>query len=360
MAALLGASLIFTGCGKTPVPPEVDQAPLLVEELRGAGAPAFLPDDFKRLVQSVADAELHLGLEKQRFFLFRDLEKPYTEYKSAVAFAGEVKTRLTNAKNNRAASLKASIESTRTQINILKSLTGLMNEGRLARRSVTKAEIHLCDAEDLLKKGNFDAADIKLANADIQYRSAEKTLSKAVGRYLDPSQVERWRRSAEAAVAESARTGGVAVVVLKLDRKMLVYKSGKLVQTYPIGIGKNGLSDKLYSGDTATPEGRYLVTKKNPRSKYYKALMINYPNQEDRERFAWAKKRGLIPRGRGIGNNVEIHGNGPDSVTEGCVSVDNQSMDRIFNMIGVNTPVVIVGTIKMNEMLTAVCRTGGS
>lgn len=360
---ILAASLIVAvgigGCGKAPVPPEVDQAPLLVEELRGAGAPTYLPDDFSRFQQSVANSELKLALEKERFFLLRDFKPIYADFVSGVAEGKSLIVKVEEAKAQRGAKIRAGIDGWRDKIEAAKSLTNLMNEGRLARRSLTKSEIFVDEAEELLEKGDLDNAEIKLANAGIHQKSAEKSISKTVFRYLDSSQIERWRRTAESVAAESARSGGVALVVLKLDRKLLVYRSGKLIQTYPIGIGTNGLADKLYVGDRATPEGRYIISKKIPNSRYYKALLFNYPNEEDRRRFAAAKKKGLVPRGRGIGGNVEFHGGGPDSVTEGCISLDNHIMDTIYNIAGVGTPIAIVGTLQMNDLLTTVCRTGG-
>ncbi len=98
---------------------------------------------------------------------------------------------------------------------------------------------------------------------------------------------------------------------------MIVYKKGVAVAEFDVGLGFNGLSDKLHSGDDATPEGRYRITKKNTASRFYKALLINYPNEEDRRRFAAAKQKREIPYWVGIGGLVEIHGGGEDSLTTG-------------------------------------------
>lgn len=354
--ALIAA--VAVGWEKTPVPPEVDQTQVMLDSLRGAGAPFYTPEEFASFQQGVADLELRYAVERQRFFILRSMKPLYEEFVGVGVKAKELTAKVEELKGQRVSKIKSRIDSWGSRIETAKSLTGLMNEGRIARRSLTKSEIAVADAEDALNRGDLDGAEIKLANAEIHHKSAEKTISKLVFRYLDPSQIERWRRTAQSAVAESARTGGVVLLVLKLDRKLHVYRSGKLVQTYNIGIGKNGLADKLYVGDKATPEGRYVISRKVPNSKFYKALLINYPNEEDRQRFAAAKRKGLIPRGRGIGNLVEIHGGGPDSVTDGCVSLDNKIMDSIYSIAGVGTPVVIVGTLQMNDLLTAVCRNG--
>lgn len=356
VAAIIAA--VAVGWEKTPVPPEVDQTQAMIDQLRGAGAPVYAPEEFASFQRAVADTELRYATQLQRFFLFRSLKGVYQDFTDLGVKSKEINAKVEEAKAKRVAKIKNSLDVWQTKIEAVKTLTTLMNEGRVARRSLMKSEIAVADAQVALGKGDLQGAEIKLANAEIYQKAAEKSISKLVFRYLDPSQIERWRRTAQAAVAESARNGGVVLVVLKLDRKLHVYRSGKLIQTYNIGIGKNGLADKLYVGDKATPEGRYVISKKVPNSRYYKALLINYPNQEDRQRFAAAKRKGLIPRGRGIGSLVELHGGGPDSVTEGCVSLDNNIMDKIYSIAGVGTPVVIVGTLQMNDLLTAVCRTG--
>jgi murein L,D-transpeptidase YafK len=119
------------------------------------------------------------------------------------------------------------------------------------------------------------------------------------------------------------------------------------VRTYDAEIGSNALELKQRQGDRATPEGRYRVVKKKDRgeSRYHRALLLDYPNAADRERFAAAKRRGEIPRGAGIGGLIEIHGEGGrgQNWTEGCVALSNRDMDDLFRRVGTGTRVTIVG-----------------
>ena len=102
-----------------------------------------------------------------------------------------------------------------------------------------------------------------------------------------------------------------------------------------------------------TPEGRYKIVKKNAQSRYYKALLIDYPNESDKRRFALAKKKGLIPAGAAIGGLIEIHGGGKDSLTNGCVGVENSVMDRLFPEVSVGTVVTIIGSLESaNKLLS--------
>jgi hypothetical protein len=105
-------------------------------------------------------------------------------------------------------------------------------------------------------------------------------------------------------------------------------------------LGSRSISDKICAGDKATE--KYRITKKLAQSRYYKALLINYPNDEDRRQFANAKRRGAIPRRAGIGGLIEIHGGGKDGQTYGCVALDDHHM-RSPRLADVDTPVTIVG-----------------
>ena len=92
---------------------------------------------------------------------------------------------------------------------------------------------------------------------------------------------------------------------------------------------------------------KYRVVKKKDRgqSRYHRALLLDYPNAADRERFAAAQRRGEIPRGARIGGLIEIHGEGGrgQNWTEGCVALSNRDMDDLFRRVGTGTRVTIVG-----------------
>jgi len=128
-----------------------------------------------------------------------------------------------------------------------------MNEGRLARRNITKAQVMLAEAELLGRKGKYDEAASRLFDAGICVRSAEASLRPIIDRYADRSQVATWKRWVDETVHESKARGTTAIVVSKVDRNLIVYKNGVPVRRYDVGLGRNGFADKLYSGDNATP-----------------------------------------------------------------------------------------------------------
>jgi L,D-peptidoglycan transpeptidase YkuD (ErfK/YbiS/YcfS/YnhG family) len=167
-------------------------------------------------------------------------------------------------------------------------------------------------------------------------------------RFGDRSNLRQWREWAEATIEESRRTGETVLLVDKLRRRVTLYRDGRQIGHFPAELGANGLRRKVHAGDRATPEGMYRVVeiKQAPTTKFYKALLINYPNDEDRMRFALGQRRGLISHRAGIGSLIEIHGDGGEGRdwTDGCIALTNQDMDRLFPLVRVGTTVTIVGT----------------
>lgn len=166
-------------------------------------------------------------------------------------------------------------------------------------------------------------------------------------RFDDPEAIALWRRWVEETVAQSRRTRGKALVVDKLARRLEVYAGGKPVARFEIELGANGLAQKVHAGDRATPEGRYRVTavKSGRQTQYYRALLLDYPNEADRRRHRDAVRAGRVPAGAGAGSLIEIHGDGGrgQDWTDGCVALTNDDMDRLFAHVRVGTPVTIVG-----------------
>ncbi len=260
-------------------------------------------------------------------------------------------------KERRRAALTEAAATVRGKLETLDRITASLAIRGRAREDLTRAALRLTEGERLIEREDFAAASERLSSADGLIGEAEKALASVMGRYLDPEQVGAWKRLVDETVAESKRKGATVIVVSKLERKLMVFKNGSLDRTYAVGLGFNGLADKRHAGDNATPEGRYSVIRKLPVSQYHKALLINYPNEEDRRSFAREKQKGTIPRAAAIGGQIEIHGGGRDSLTRGCVSLDDGDMDDLYARIPVGTAVTIVGAADGDhEILKAIRR----
>jgi murein L,D-transpeptidase YafK len=144
--------------------------------------------------------------------------------------------------------------------------------------------------------------------------------------------------------AAPAKTHADLIVVDKTTRVMTLYAKKKVIKSYRIALGGNPVGDKEQEGDSRTPEGRYIIDAKNPKSSFHLSLHISYPSKQDR---AAARKRGVSP-----GGAIMIHGT-PEGLaalygvgirpdwTAGCIAVTNEEMDEIFKSVRLGTPIII-------------------
>ncbi len=354
-AVLLLAVLLF-GCRTAPVPPEVLEADLQEQDLRRAGASLFAGREHEAYVQALRSARETLAAENLKLGWFRDYARVRREFRSVLLSGHTLRSTVQTAVSSRSAAVAGAADAVRRKLRTLDGLTLSLVERGEARRKLARAALALAEADALAGGRDFEAASAKVETASRLAAEAEKAVVSHISRYLDPDQVRSWKQAAEETIAESRRRGTTVIIVSKLERRLAVYRSGVLSRTYEVGLGFNGLADKRYSGDNATPEGRYTVVRKIPSSLYYKALLINYPNDEDRRWFAREKARGTIPRSASIGGDVEIHGGGQDSLTRGCVSLDNRDMDEVYALAGVGTPVTIIGTMELENYVIKAIR----
>ncbi len=309
---------------------------------------ALEPDADAELEVRLAQAEETTRRELARPFLERDQEALEAAWARALDAAAEAhvaarQTRLDagwrwqDVEPRAVAAVAAAREQARER--------GL---GRSAGFAVQRAGVALGEAQRLAQVGALAEASRAAETALEQAAIVTAAHDALLGPFRDANQLAAWRRMVREAIAESANGGAVGLVVDKLNRQLQVYRRGKRVATFEVELGTGGLRRKLHEGDQATPEGRYRVVdiKTGGRTRYYKALLLDYPNAEDRARYARERVRGNVPRGRGIGSLIEIHGNGGrgDDWTNGCVALPNREMDRLMEYVRVDTPVTIVGT----------------
>ncbi|HLE60025.1 MAG TPA: L,D-transpeptidase, partial [Thermoanaerobaculaceae bacterium] len=226
-----------------------------------------------------------------------------------------------------------------------------MSEAGMGRReaaAMQQAITGLRLAEKLAAAGRHQQATEELREAREDAAIVHNAWATLHARFRDPWNLRQWRWWADMTIEESLRTTDTAILVDKLRRRVTLYRAGLAVVHFPAELGANGLRRKEHAGDRATPEGMYRVVqvKEAPETRFYKALLINYPNDEDRMRFALGQRRGQISARAGIGSLIEIHGDGGEGRdwTDGCVALTNEDMDRLFAHVRVGTPVTILGT----------------
>jgi len=146
-----------------------------------------------------------------------------------------------------------------------------------------------------------------------------------------------WLQASEFPVADR-------VVIEKAARQLHLLQNGEVFKTFRIALGIRPIGDKQREGDFKTPEGRYLLDRRNPNSDFFLSIHISYPNASDRSE---ARELGVSP-----GGAIMIHGqpNEPkysetfystQDWTNGCIAVSNSDMIDIWLMTGENTPIEI-------------------
>lgn len=129
------------------------------------------------------------------------------------------------------------------------------------------------------------------------------------------------------------------VLVFKQSRRMHLMHFDRVLSSYEISLGFAPFGHKNFEGDGRTPEGEYLIDRRNPNSRFHLSLGISYPNEED---IARAKAAGKEP-----GGDIFIHGrpryyqNGERDWTWGCIAVTDQEMEVIYSMVQDGTPISI-------------------
>jgi murein L,D-transpeptidase YafK len=134
------------------------------------------------------------------------------------------------------------------------------------------------------------------------------------------------------------------VVVHKSARRMELLSGTQVLRSYRISLGLQPQGHKEREGDFRTPEGRYHLTRRNPRSDYFLSIQVSYPNERD---LKHAKSNGWEP-----GGAIMIHGlpnrlkHEPDYYTrdwtDGCIAVSNSDMVEIWLFTNNNTPIDIL------------------
>jgi murein L,D-transpeptidase YafK len=144
-----------------------------------------------------------------------------------------------------------------------------------------------------------------------------------------PELAARWRRGAEmpleARLAERGFTAGseAFVRIFKTERQLELWlrrgAAFALFQTYDICNWSGELGPKLREGDGQAPEGFYAVGLKqlNPRSAYYRAFDLGFPNAYDRA------------HGR-TGSLLMVHG---DCLSIGCYAMTDKGIDDIYRVV---------------------------
>lgn len=337
LASILVAMAATAACSRYPIV-SVAEAERAKQRALEAEAPLYAPSEYRRSQAAFKSAQLLLA-EQERRWLLRDYDAAADLLQQARALAESAAANATEERARR----RLEVESELLQF---EDALVMIREGELAlmRQSLSKAEISLAAAKAQWENGDYEAARRTLTGEAEAIRFLNDLGEAYVQRNTDPELIAQWNRAVRSTIEHSARTGEHVIIVNKYRKMLSLYRNGRRVNDHPADLGANPFSEKRYRGDRATPEGRYRIVKKLGvgQSAYYKALVINYPNAQDQERYRRLRRE--MSSAPGVGGSIEIHGRGGrnQNWTAGCVAVDDRVMDRLFEVASVGTLVTIV------------------
>jgi L,D-peptidoglycan transpeptidase YkuD (ErfK/YbiS/YcfS/YnhG family) len=348
VAFVIGCAVVGYFVAEPPLLPVVQIAAARFA-LHGAHlAPRLAPEALAKADTLSMTMELLYAQERSKLVRFR---RSASLEKAAADLEFQAVTTRTAAEDSLARGLAAAQSRTEELIARVEAVSAQaerMKGERKLQRTYHRALVALENAQVLREHSQLALLPVALDSAEVAVQRAEKSLGRSLERLHDPQLRVAWQRLVDQTIAET-KGGGTAVLVEKLRRRCIVVQNRRVVARYQADFGRNGLAIKVYSGDGATPEGRYRVTEKNGGSRYYKALLIDYPNSSDLARYRQEKKSGRVPGRRGPGSLIEIHGNGGRNTdwTEGCIALRNSDMDELYRRVSVGTPITIVGAARL-------------
>lgn len=343
--AIVVISLVFL----TPRPPveEMDYARECLSEAVKKNARTYSISLYNEAAVSYDSAMANWKKQNERFIFFRDYEKvlKFAETASEKALeATESSISTTTSLRTRVQSRLDSLDRIAAEIGKLFNAYPLESE---TRNRIAKGKMLLEEAEHEYSRGHYLQANRKTAESEYLLKTSFETASENLRSYF--KSYPQWKSWTDQTIRNSKKSGGNSIIIDKFSRKLYIYQKGARKLEFNAELGKNWVGDKRVRGDHATPEGMYKVSKKldSRKTKYHKALLLDYPNAEDVTRFKAEIAGGTLPASSKIGGLIEIHGNGGKGIdwTEGCIALTDKEMDIVFKYAVQGTPVTIVGSM---------------
>ena len=333
----------------SPKPPEdkVTYARIALSEAASNNADTYSKKLYHEAKALYDSAMINWQEENKRFFYFRNFEK-VAGFAELSARKAEQAAKI--SKNN-VLDLHVYLKQKADKLNTIaeqidKRYASYPLSAEVWNR-ISKGRMLLKESEVAYKKGQYTQAKIKITESELLLTESYEKANAHLKEYF--SSFPDWKKWSDRTIRESRQNKNYAIIIDKYSRKCLVYLSGVKKYEYHVELGKNWVGDKRVKGDKATPEGIYRVVKKfgSNKTKYHKALLINYPNETDKEEFRNEIAKGTLPRNAKIGSLIEIHGDGGRGIdwTEGCISLTNSEMDVVFKVASEGTPVTIIGSM---------------
>jgi lipoprotein-anchoring transpeptidase ErfK/SrfK len=312
----------------------------------------FLPPGSEKLFKTATiyydSAMTSWRAENEKIFFLRRFSEASNYANISYEYSSEALQNLGNEMRDHKNNFESRIDRLSESIEKYDYLCSIIPMDTRWRKTYNEGKMLFQETLLALENDNYKTAENRFSVAEQKINTCHKEAISLVNDYF--RNIPHWKRLTEKAIENSGRSKTTLLVIDKFARTCTVYKNGRHNRSFEIELGKNWIGDKKLRGDKSTPEGEYKVIrkKKGGETKYYKALLLNYPNDEDRKRFDDARKRGNISPNSNIGGNIEIHGSGGTGTdwTDGCIALKNSDMDLLYDACATGTIVVIVGSLR--------------
>ncbi len=339
----------LTGCVEA-VPQDVVEAVESIDrDLMQLRAAEVSPDDYARFIHQWVTLKARVEAEDDSIrwpWEPNDLEAALRRLQVE---GSQTVTRLTEQRESRRQAAEQRLLQVEDRSRMLAAQITTIDGKMVLGQEPVEADLLMKQAKAFYEQGQYGQSLEASQRAAHNLTAQTAALTRELGRYADPARIAYWQKITKETIDWSRKHQTSAIIVSKADRTLTLYRNGRKMLSYPVRLGFNGIREKRYQGDGATPEGRYRVTSKRGQgqTQFYRALVLDYPNPEDRKRFQLERKMGHIPASRTIGGQIEIHGieNELMAQTLGCVMLDNQQMAALFGRVENGTPVTIVGAL---------------
>jgi murein L,D-transpeptidase YafK len=135
------------------------------------------------------------------------------------------------------------------------------------------------------------------------------------------------------------------VLVRKSERRLFLMNGAAVVRSYKVALGLNPVGQKERAGDFRTPEGRYYLARRNPRSDFFLSIQVSYPNDGDMKRAQhnhWDAGGSIMIHGLPNQLKHELAYYETTDWTDGCIAVSNADMVEIWLLTPDNVQIDIL------------------
>lgn len=341
--------LAISGCVQAVPPDLLTALESIDQDLIALRAPETAPEEYGRFVRQWIALKSRAELDDDLIRWPWETNELESELRGLYLQGERTVSQLHGRQAARQTAAQSKVQSIEDRLQLVTSQVASIDGRVVLGEHVVHASMLVRQARSFFDEKDYQRAIQMAEEAHRALMHQTALLEEELGRYADAKRIASWQAMVKQTIRWSRNHESPVIIVSKAERELTLYENGRKVMSYPVRLGFNGIREKRFQGDGATPEGRYRVTEKRGQgqTQFYRALVLDYPNADDRRRFDLAKKTGQITLSKKIGGQIEIHGVGNESAeqTLGCVMLDNPSMAALFERVSVDTPITIVGAL---------------